>query len=195
MPSKPTRKTWSFKRKKRPLLKPRQPKKILRPLPATGHLYSREGNGGRERSASKRNNMFGNKTLEQSESVLRWHPCRNLEGISDSQAQAQTNCPIWNENRILPSRLATKTVFHLHLQSEVDSPVEIISAYSIYLIPWCYRGLCIPSPLPPSLPLNGQCPFYSSKSTLALNWKNHLSEIQQLEVRERIVWPQILESG
>jgi len=72
----------------------------------------REGNGRKESSASEKNNMVGNKTLEWSESVLRWHLSRNLDGMSYSQAQAHTKLPdLKSKQNFLPGRLATKPEF------------------------------------------------------------------------------------
>lgn len=57
----------------------------------------------------KKNNWVGNKTLEWSESVLRWHLCRNLDGTSYSQAQAHTKLPdLESKKNFLPARLAAK---------------------------------------------------------------------------------------
>lgn len=101
-----------MRNKKRPLLTPGKTQKDP-PLSDISHLHMREG--GREMGRGKgvplkKNNMVGNKTLESSESVLRWHLSRNLDGTSYSQAQAHTKLPdLESKKNFLPARLATKT--------------------------------------------------------------------------------------
>lgn len=102
----------------------------------------REGNGRRERSASEKNNMVENKTPERSESVLRWHLVRNLDGTAYSQAH--TKLPdVESRKNFLQGRPATQTeLFHLCLQSRVWL-INLLK-YFVYSVYWCYKGFGFP---------------------------------------------------